>query len=164
MRRPVDAKLAIRRQSLRGSTKFGSPATVATTGGRYFGFVIGGSLSAVMAASWLASAWDQNKTLRVTYRRWARNWKTPFLAGLGNYWSCQRSTWGIGDLHEHGKFYGAADGAFCDIEARRMERGRRRIDSWRAGRADLLVRRSNLAWEDGDADQRVISGDYRRRH
>jgi len=43
----------------------GSPATVASTGGRYFGFVIGGSLPAVTAANWLASAWDQNVALRV---------------------------------------------------------------------------------------------------
>jgi len=43
----------------------GSPATVATTGNRYFGFVIGGSLPASMAASWLANAWDQNVALRV---------------------------------------------------------------------------------------------------
>jgi glutamate/tyrosine decarboxylase-like PLP-dependent enzyme len=42
----------------------GSPATVATTGGRYFGFVIGGALPASMAASWLANAWDQNLALR----------------------------------------------------------------------------------------------------
>jgi glutamate/tyrosine decarboxylase-like PLP-dependent enzyme len=38
----------------------GSPATVATTGGRYFGFVIGGVLPAALAANWLAGAWDQN--------------------------------------------------------------------------------------------------------
>ncbi|HWY42857.1 MAG TPA: aminotransferase class V-fold PLP-dependent enzyme [Candidatus Sulfotelmatobacter sp.] len=43
----------------------GSPATAASTGGRYFGFVIGGSLPAVMAANWLAGAWDQNACLRV---------------------------------------------------------------------------------------------------
>jgi glutamate/tyrosine decarboxylase-like PLP-dependent enzyme len=45
--------------------EIGSPATVASTGGRYFGFVVGGSLPAVTAASWLASAWDQNAALRV---------------------------------------------------------------------------------------------------
>lgn len=43
----------------------GSPATVATTGGRYFGFVIGGSLPAALAANWLAGAWDQNASMYV---------------------------------------------------------------------------------------------------
>ena len=38
----------------------GSPATVATAGGRFFGFVIGSSLPATLAANWLAGAWDQN--------------------------------------------------------------------------------------------------------
>lgn len=42
----------------------GSPATVATAGGRYFGFVTGGALPATVAASWLAAAWDQCAGLR----------------------------------------------------------------------------------------------------
>jgi glutamate/tyrosine decarboxylase-like PLP-dependent enzyme len=46
--------------------EFGSPATMATAGGRFFGFVIGGSLPVTVAASWLASAWDQNAGLVVT--------------------------------------------------------------------------------------------------
>ena len=45
--------------------ELGSPATLTTTGGRYFGFVIGGALPAAMAANWLAAAWDQNAALRV---------------------------------------------------------------------------------------------------
>ena len=44
---------------------FGSPATVATTGGRFFGFVIGGVLPAALAANWLAGAWDQNAAMQV---------------------------------------------------------------------------------------------------
>lgn len=38
----------------------GAPATVATPGPRYFGFVTGGALPATVAAGMLAVAWDQN--------------------------------------------------------------------------------------------------------
>lgn len=38
---------------------FGSPATAATAGQRFFGYVIGGSLPVTLAANWLAGAWDQ---------------------------------------------------------------------------------------------------------
>ncbi len=39
--------------------RLGSPATVASAGGRFFGFVTGGALPATVAANWLAAAWDQ---------------------------------------------------------------------------------------------------------
>ncbi len=45
--------------------EIGSPATTATAGGRFFGFVIGGSLPVALAANWLAGAWDQNAALTV---------------------------------------------------------------------------------------------------
>ena len=48
-----------------GLDRIGSAATVATTGGRYFGFVNGGMLPAALAANWLAAAWNQNAALRV---------------------------------------------------------------------------------------------------
>src|SRR3546814_7803415 len=37
---------------------YGSPATVASARGRYFGFVTGGALPATLAAPYLAAAWD----------------------------------------------------------------------------------------------------------
>src|SRR5712664_1902361 len=40
--------------------EIGSPATMASAGGRFFGFVVGGSLPAAVAATSLATAWDQN--------------------------------------------------------------------------------------------------------
>jgi glutamate/tyrosine decarboxylase-like PLP-dependent enzyme len=40
-----------------------SPATMAMAGPRFFGFVIGGALPVTVAASWLATAWDQNTGL-----------------------------------------------------------------------------------------------------
>lgn len=41
----------------------GSPATMGSAGGRFFGFVIGGALPVALAANWLAGAWDQNSAL-----------------------------------------------------------------------------------------------------
>jgi glutamate/tyrosine decarboxylase-like PLP-dependent enzyme len=43
-----------------------SPATMAMAGPRFFGFVIGGSLPVTLAASWLATTWDQNAAFDAT--------------------------------------------------------------------------------------------------
>ena len=40
------------------------PGLMATPSGRFFGWVIGGTLPAALAADWLVSAWDQNAGLR----------------------------------------------------------------------------------------------------
>jgi glutamate/tyrosine decarboxylase-like PLP-dependent enzyme len=70
----------------------GSPATVASNGPRYFGFVIGGVLPVAQAAGWLSAAWDQNAALTVMSPVAARlsavalRWITELLglpAGLG---------------------------------------------------------------------------------
>ncbi len=45
--------------------KYGSPATVAQLGGRYFGFVNGNAVPAGLAAKSLATYWDQNTAMHV---------------------------------------------------------------------------------------------------
>jgi glutamate/tyrosine decarboxylase-like PLP-dependent enzyme len=51
---------------LRLLDEFGSPATVTSTGGRYFGFVTGGALPVTVAANWLAGIWDQGAAMTVS--------------------------------------------------------------------------------------------------
>ncbi len=43
----------------------GSPATVKSTGGRYFGFVNGGSLPAALLSKMMCTVWDQNAAMSV---------------------------------------------------------------------------------------------------
>lgn len=43
--------------------KRAEPGLMASPGRRFFGFVIGGSLPAALAADWLTSTWDQNAAL-----------------------------------------------------------------------------------------------------
>ena len=45
--------------------EYGSPGTGASAGGRYFGFVIGATLPAALAANMLATSWDQNAALTI---------------------------------------------------------------------------------------------------
>jgi glutamate/tyrosine decarboxylase-like PLP-dependent enzyme len=64
--RPMPEHACSAEEVLAELDEFGSPATMASAGGRFFGFVIGGALPITVAAAWLASAWDQNAGLVVT--------------------------------------------------------------------------------------------------
>jgi glutamate/tyrosine decarboxylase-like PLP-dependent enzyme len=57
---PLPAVGADERETLDLLHSRGSPATTATMGGRYFGFVVGGAVPASVGANWIASAWDQS--------------------------------------------------------------------------------------------------------
>ncbi|MES2818160.1 MAG: pyridoxal-dependent decarboxylase [Pseudomonadota bacterium] len=67
-------------QVLRRLDELGSPATVASNGPRYFGFVIGATLPAAAAAERLVLAWDQcassfdNSPVAATLERIAGRW------------------------------------------------------------------------------------------
>jgi glutamate/tyrosine decarboxylase-like PLP-dependent enzyme len=57
---PLPAQPSLAAEVVAFLDEFGSPATVASAGGRYFGFVTGGALPVTVAAQLLAVAWDQN--------------------------------------------------------------------------------------------------------
>ena len=60
---PLPANSADAESILTQLHSYGSPASVAQTGGRYFGFVNGGILPVTVAAKWLTDFWDQNTAL-----------------------------------------------------------------------------------------------------
>lgn len=63
---PLPASSTDPRKVLDILNTIGSRSTVASNGGRYFGFVFGGTLPVTLAANWMASAWDQNAVLNIS--------------------------------------------------------------------------------------------------
>src|SRR2546425_461747 len=100
--RPLPQSPADPRAVLEELDRVGSPATVASAGGRYFGFVIGGSLPVTLAANWLAGAWDQDAGLGVAAPGAARieaialRW---LLDALGLPSGCAADSWAL-DAHK----------------------------------------------------------------
>ena len=70
--------------------RWGSPATTAIAGPRYFGFVNSGASPAALAANWLSTAWGQNGAFQVMspgshfIEQVARRWVLDLLALPGD--------------------------------------------------------------------------------
>jgi glutamate/tyrosine decarboxylase-like PLP-dependent enzyme len=90
-----------------------APGLVGTAGPRYFGFVIGGSLPAALAADWLTSTWDQNPGIYATspvvsvIEEVAREWllelfDLPRQSSLGFVTGCQMANFTCLAAARHG--------------------------------------------------------------
>jgi glutamate/tyrosine decarboxylase-like PLP-dependent enzyme len=152
--------------------RFGSPATVTSTGGRYFGFVTGGAIPAALGARWLADFWDQNsalyKTSPVTSKlekvceRWLRDifglpqqtvagfvsgTSTAILCGLaaGRYRLFQNRNW---DINAKG---------FRGAPAMRVVTGRDAHGTVLKAIAVLGLGIDNIEWVDTDDQGRIVA-------
>ncbi|MCU7727055.1 aminotransferase class V-fold PLP-dependent enzyme [Actinoplanes sp. KI2] len=62
---PLPAQGTDPREVIAELARHADPGVVASSSGRFFGFVIGGATPAALAADWLTSVWDQNAGLYV---------------------------------------------------------------------------------------------------
>jgi len=109
---------------LRQLHDLGSPATTVTTGGRYFGFVTGGVLPPVVAAKWLADAWDQNAALYVmspVASKLEAVCQAWLIDLLGCFWNAWRASWR--DLHATVVGLAAAARSCCADKLGRQREG-----------------------------------------
>ena len=91
--------------------QYGSPATTAQTGGRYFGFVNGGILPVTLATKWLSDFWDQNTALYVM---------SPIASKLEEI--CERwlkQLFGLPDSTVAGFVSGTSSAILCGLAAAR---------------------------------------------
>jgi glutamate/tyrosine decarboxylase-like PLP-dependent enzyme len=141
LRHPLPASPTAAVEIVRRLDEIGSPATVASAGPRYFGFVTGGTLPAALAANWIAGAWDQNAgfvvgspiatRLEEVALSWIRDllglpdtWEAGFVTGttmgnfsglaVGRHTVLQRSGW---DVEKRGLFGAPEVNVFVGEEA-----------------------------------------------
>ena len=92
--------------------QYGSPASVAQTGGRYFGFVNGGIIPVTLATKWLTDFWDQNTALQVM---------SPITSKLEEV--CEqwlRQLLGLPETTVAGFVSGTSSAIFCGLAAARL--------------------------------------------
>ena len=120
------------------SSRPAEPGLMAMPSGRFFGWVIGGTLPAALAADWLVSAWDQNAGMRFA---------TPGVAAVeeaAGRWLLDLL--GLPPRADVGFATGATMANFTGLAAARQQRagrcrlGPRRRSGWPAARgSDVLV-------------------------
>ncbi len=91
--------------------QYGSPASVAQTGGRYFGFVNGGIMPVTLATKWLTDFWDQNTAL------YAMSPITSKLEDICEQWL--RQLFNLPDTTVAGFVSGTSSAIFCGLAAAR---------------------------------------------
>ena len=123
------------------------PGLMAMPSGRFFGWVIGGTLPAALAADWLVSAWDQNAGMRyatpgvAAAEEAAAAWLLDLLRPAGRRRRRLRHRRHDGQLHRPGRRAGStcSTEAGWDLDARRPDR---RAAGPRARRRRAARRRS----------------------
>lgn len=105
--KPGDAQ-----QILHQLDRYGSPATVAQIGGRYFGLVNGGVIPATLAVRWLTDFWDQNTPLYLASPVASR------LEEVTEGWL--RQLFGLPDSTVAGYVSGSSLSIFCGLAAARQ--------------------------------------------
>jgi glutamate/tyrosine decarboxylase-like PLP-dependent enzyme len=91
--------------------RYGTPASTAQTGGRYFGFVNGGVIPASLAVRWLSDFWDQNTALYAM---------SPIVATLEEI--CEtwlKELFGLPEKVVAGFVSGSSSAIFCGLAAAR---------------------------------------------
>ncbi len=91
--------------------EIGGPATTLSRSGRFFGFVVGGTLPVSVASSWLTSTWDQNATLTML------GYTAAKLEQVSRKWIVQML--GLPEDCGMGFVTGATMGAFTALSAAR---------------------------------------------